>query len=56
MEEPENEVQEFKRLFIKDLKKLKFKNFKAVGKNIISIETDDKEIIAFLKEKGLKTN
>jgi len=54
LNEPENEVKEFNRLFVKDLNKLKFKNFQAVGKNIVSIETDDPEIIAFLKSKGLK--
>ena len=54
IDEPENEVQEFKRLFIKDLNKLKFTNFQAVGKNIISCETDDPKIITFLKSKGLE--
>ena len=54
IDKPENEVKEFNRLFVKDLNKLKFVNFKAIGDNIISVETDDKQIIEFLESKGLK--
>ena len=50
---PENEVDEFFKLFGDRKKKYKFSLQHRNGK-IVSCETEDAKIIKFVKEKGLK--
>jgi len=50
---PENEVDEFFKLFGDRKKKYKF-SLQHRDNKITSCETDDPKIIKFLKEKGLK--
>jgi hypothetical protein len=60
---PETQVQEFEKLFPKDKNRTldnndniisyKYRNLRIINGKITHIETDDKDIIEFIKSKGL---
>ena len=53
---PETEWTEFKKLFPIEKNRQKFKNLTVKNGKIINIETDDSEIIEFIKSLGFKKN
>lgn len=53
---PDTEWTEFKKLFPIEKNRQKFKNLTVKNGKIINIETDDSEIIEFIKSLGLKKN